>query len=436
MKPMKQYHFEVKNVPVIATTEVLVVGSGPAGIAAAVASARGGVQTMIVERYGCLGGALTVSNVASYSFSVNRFPEALSGLPLEIDQRCRAYGASVPDYRGSGIFVDAELYKCMLDEWMAEEGISILLHTTVIGAYVEEGVLRGVFCQSKSGIGIILATRTIDASGDGDVAAYAGVPFEKREVQKLLPVSVVFGIENVDVKKFEAHFKDPSKKGFSPVFTQAAAAGEWNSHKRGGAWKILTPNGDIKSLNLTLVHEIDATDAFDLTRAEIEGRKQITHIVSLFRKYGTELGLEHCQLRAIAPQLGLRESRRIVGKYRVTGEDVHEKRDFEDSVGRVICAIDLYGDTKNNYKPTSLETFAVPYRALLPQTVDGLLMAGRCISCDAVSFGALRLMVGCALTGQAAGTAAAFSIKNALSVHDISPKALQSELEKQGVKIH
>ena len=430
---MQQFDFEAKNVPVLATTEVLVIGSGTAGISAAVASARSGAQTMIVERYGCLGGALTVSNVSSYSFSVNRFPETLSGIPKEIDERCRAYGASAPDYRGSGIFVDAELYKCMLDEWMAEEGVSVLLHTTVIGAYVENGALKGVFCQSKSGIGIILAERTVDASGDGDVAAAAGVPFEQRDRAKVQPVSVVFGISNVDVEKFEAHFRNPKGNGFATVFGAAAEAGEWKSQKRGGAWKILTPNGDIKSLNLTLVREIDATDVFDLTRAEIEGRKQIVHIISLFRKYGKEIGLGDCQLRAIAPQLGLRETRRITGDYRLTGDDVREHRNFEDGIGRLICTIDLYGDLKSSYRPMEAETFSVPYRALLPQGVEGLLVAGRCISCDEVSFGAVRLMVGSALTGQAAGTAAAMSLSDRVMPRGLDVVKLRATLSKNGV---
>lgn len=418
------YNFEARDVPVLASVEVLVVGSGPAGIAAAVASARAGAQTLIVERYGCLGGALSVSNVSSYSYSVNRFPEVLSGLPLEIDQRCREYGVASPDYRGSGIFVDAELYKCMLDEWLSDEGVRVLLHTTVIGAYVVDGVLKGVFCSSKSGIGIILAERTVDASGDGDVCAQAGVPFEQRETKALQPVSVVFGISDVDVEKFEAHYKT-NKNFFSTVFEAAAQNGEWNSKKRGGAWKILTSRGDIKSLNLTLVHEIDATNVFDLTRAEIEGRRQIKHIIYLFRKYGREIGLGNCTLRAIAPQLGLRETRRIVGRYRVTEDDVRSCRSFDDGIGRVICAIDIYGDVKTSYMPKAAETFSVPYRALLPVGVEGLIVAGRCISCDEVSFGALRLMVGCALTGQAAGAAAALSKKRGIPLSEVEIEELR-----------
>lgn len=432
---MKSFDFAVKNVPVLKKTEVLVVGSGTAGVAAAVAAARGGAKTLIVERYGCLGGALTVSNVSSYGFSINRFPEVLDGIPKEIDARCRAFGASAPDHRGGGIFVDAELYKCMLDEWMAEEGVEVLLHTTVIGAYVEDGILRGVFCQSKSGIGIILAERTVDASGDGDVAALAGAPVEKRDKKRLQPVSVVFGIDGVDVEKFKAHFGNSSAGGFATVFNQAAAAGEWTSPKRGGAWKILTPNGDVKSLNLTLVREIDATDVQDLTRAEIEGRRQIVHIISLFRKYGKEIGLGDCRLRAIAPQLGLRETRRVVGEYRLTGDDVLCGRRFDDAVGRLLCAIDLYGETKINRFPTEMETFTVPYRALLPQGLDGLLIAGRCISCDDVAFGAVRLMVGCALTGQAAGAAAALSVQSGVGVREIDVRALQQSLRALGAVI-
>lgn len=428
---MKSYSFESRDVPVLVHTEVLVVGSGPAGISAAVASARTGAKTLIVERYGCLGGALTVSNVSSYSFSVNKFPETLSGIPKEIDERCRAYGAYAPDYRGSGIFVEAEAYKCMLDEWMAEEGINILLHTTVIGAVVEEGVIRGVFCHSKSGIGVILADSVVDASGDGDVAAYAGVPFEKRDREKLQPVSVVFGISDVDIKKFNSHFEKCSNV-FSDVFTKAAEAGEWNSPKRGGAWKILTPSGDIKSLNLTLVREIDATDVFDLTRAEIEGRRQINHIIYLFRKYGKHIGLGECSLRAIAPQLGLRETRRIVGEYQITGSDVREMRVFEDGIGRLVCTIDLYGDLKTSYRPKQSETFSVPYRALVPKGVDGLLVAGRCISCDEVSFGAVRLMVGCALTGQAAGVAAALSVRQGVKPRELDVNDVRAALVRFG----
>lgn len=432
---MTKYDFTVTDLPVIATAEVLVVGSGPAGIAAAVASARSGADTMIVERYGCLGGALTVSNVSSYSYSVNKHPETLSGIPKEIDRRCREYGASAPDYRGSGIFVDGELYKCMLDEWMEEEGISILLHTTVIGAYVKEGALLGVIVHSKSGIGIILAERTVDATGDGDVASLAGAPFEKSEKKELQPVSVVFGISGVDVEKFERHFLTPGNNGFATVFEAAAQAGEWQSKKRGGAWKILNSGGEVKSLNLTLVYEVDPTDAFDLTRAEIEGRRQIVKIISLFRKYGKEIGLENCALRAIAPQLGLRESRRIVGEYKVTEEDVRTQSDFADGIGRLICTIDLLADKKTSYMPKATETFAVPYRALIPKGVEGLLVAGRCVSADRAAFGALRLMVGCALTGQAAGTAAALSVKKKLGVRDIDVKELQSKLKKLGAEM-
>ena len=431
---MKKYNLVAEDVPVIAETEVLVVGSGTAGIAAAVSAARCGAKVMIVERYGCLGGALTVSNVSSYSFSVNQFPETLSGIAKEIDERCRAYGAGMPDYRGSGICIDAELYKCMLDEWMQEEGVNVLLHTIVVGAYVEDDVLKGVYCYSKSGFGIILAERTIDATGDGDVSALAGVPFEKRDVKELQPTTVVFGISNVDTNKFLNYWRS-NPKVFYNIFQQAADNGEWDSPKRGGAWKILTPYGDIKSLNLTLVKKIDATNVFDLTYAEMEGRKQIRHMLYLFRKYGKDIGLAECELRSIAPQLGLRETRRIVGEYRLTADDVREHRDFSDGIGRLICCIDLYGDPQNSYRPTSAETFAIPYRSLLPRKIEGLLVAGRCISCDFGSFGAVRLMVGCALTGQATGTAAALSLKEKCMPRQLNTERLREQLKNSGMML-
>lgn len=429
------FDFVAKNVPILAKTQVLVIGSGTAGIAAAIAAARTGADTMIVERYGCLGGALSVGMVQSYSFSVNQFPQTLSGIPKELEERCREWGAFSPDYRGSGIFVESELYKCMLDEWLQENRVRILLHTTVIGAYVEDGVLKGVYCQSKSGIGIILADRTVDASGDGDVAALAGVPFEKRDPKESQPATVVFGLSNVDMERFEPHFNNPKNGGFAPVFTRAAEAGEWNSPKRGGAWKSVTPCGDIQSLNLTLIPAIDATDAWDLTRAEIEGRKQVMHIIRIFRKYGADIGLGDCKLRTIAPQLGIRETRRIVGEYRLTEQDVRKQRCFEDSIGRLICRIDLYGNKQSSYKPSVCETFSVPYRALIPKNVENLLVSGRCISCDEISFGAVRLMVGCALTGQAAGTAAALSVQQAVTPRQLNVLDLRDQLRREGVTV-
>ena len=430
---MELFEFSVKNVPVIAKVKVLVAGSGPAGISAAVASVRNGADTLLVEQNGCLGGALSSVNVQSYSFSINKNPEVLSGIPLEIDKRVRAYGAFMPDYRGSGIFVDSELYKCMLDEWMDECGVRVLLHTRIIGAYVVDGVLKGVYCHNKSGIGIILADCTVDATGDGDVAYLAGAEFDMRPKEKLQPVTVVFGISGVDTELFERHIKahpdsDDASYGFRPVFKRAAEAGDWTYPKRGGEWKSLTHSGDIKSLNLTMMCRIDATDGFDVSKAEAEGRRQAKKIVEIFNKHGKDIGLGRCGIRSFAASLGVRETRRIRCDYTVTVNDILEKREFDDGIGRVICFIDSFGKIQ---KPQTGETFSLPYRALIPKGISGLLVAGRCISSDEEAYGAARLMVCCAITGEAAGTAAAICKDG--DTHGPDVTVLREKLKNNGV---
>ncbi|MBR2860764.1 MAG: FAD-dependent oxidoreductase [Clostridia bacterium] len=436
---METYDFFAPNVKVIAKTQVLVVGSGPAGISAAVAAKRSGAETLIVEHHGCLGGALSVGMVQSYNFSTNKFPQVLTGIPKEIEERCRNYGASAPDYRGAGIFIESELYKCMLDAWFEEENVKILLYTTVCGVFVEQNTVKGVYCVNKSGIGIILADCVIDATGDGDVAVQAGAEYQMQEKNKLQPVTVVFGLSGVDVDLFEKHYKahpvGDKDFGFQPVFRAARENNDFKLPKRGGAWKSLTPNGEIKSANLTVISEIDATDCWDVTKAEIECRKQILEIVRVFRKYGADIGLGNCSVRNIATQLGIRETRRIVGEYILTEQDVLEQRNFDDGVGRLLTCIDLYGNYQKSRYPKELETFSVPYRALVPKAVDGLLVAGRCISCDEISFGAVRLMVGCALTGQAAGTAAALSVKEGVAPRKLDINLLREKLSRDGVNL-
>lgn len=416
--------------PELARADVLVVGSGPAGVAAALASARTGADTLLIERYGCLGGALSVSNVQSYGFSVNKYPGVLSGIPREIEDRCRSLGVGKPDYRGCGIFVEPDGWKCLLDDWMAEAGVRVLLHCQVIGSILEGSALRGVAVHTKSGPRTILAKCTVDATGDGDVAYFAGADFEIRPRKNLQPVTVVFGVDGVDLGKFHAGRKNGGS--LTKVFSAAAKAGEWKSSKRGGAWKITRPGGSITSFNIVKSVSIDATDVNDLTKAETEGRRQVREAIAVLRKYGSDLGFANCELRSLAPQLGVRETRRIVGDYRMTEEDVLDARDFPDGIGRFVGFMDGFGTFKmSKVSPTS----SAPYRILLPRGLENLLVAGRCVSCDPESFGALRLMPCCAMTGQAAGTAAALSVKSGATPRGLDVATLRRKLVAAGVRL-
>lgn len=418
------------SAPDLAKADVLVVGSGPAGVAAALAAARTGADTLLIERYGCLGGNLAVSNVQSYGFSVNRHPGVLSGIPREIEDRCREKGVGKPDHRGCGIFIEPDGWKCLLDDWMQETGVRVLLHCQVVGALVENGSVRGVMVHTKSGIRTIRATCTVDATGDGDVAFFAGADFKIRPREKLQPVTVVFGVDGVDLGKFHVGLKRGDS--LNRVFSEAAKAGDWDSPKRGGAWKITRPGGAITSFNILKSVAIDATDVNDLTKAEAEGRRQARQAIAVLRKHGRELGFADCELRSLAPQLGVRETRRIVGDYKIREQDVLDARDFPDGIGRFVGLMDGYGVLKRS---KVCPTCSAPYRILLPKGLENLLVAGRCVSCDPESFGALRLMPCCAMTGQAAGTAAALAAGAGKTPRGLDVALLRRKLSSDGVRL-
>ena len=426
-----------REVPVIAETQVLVVGSGPAGIAAAVAAARCGAQTMLVERYGCFGGALSVGQVESYTWYFNENTYTAEGISKEIDDRMVACGGTQHDDRGTGNFINPEKYKYMLDCWIAEEGIRPLLHAFVTDVVMEGNVLKGVIVESKSGRGAILADRIVDATGDGDVAARAGADFEqgKDNNGQVLPVTMVFGVSGVDTKMFRNYIEsnpettNPDTHGLKLPFRRAKQDGRWPVDRDGGAWKELTPNGEFTSLNLTLENGIDGTNVWDLTHAEIMGRQQVMWAVDVLRDYAKEMGFENCTLRSMAGQIGIRETRRIRGEYSVCRADVLGHAEFDDTIGVFTTFIDGEIVSKDDAH------FQLPYRMILPKKLENLAVAGRCASCEDDAIQTVRMMVCCATTGQAAGTACALSIKEGVSLRNMDVSKLQAQLVSDGVKI-
>ena len=293
-----------------------------------------------------------------------------------------------------------------------------------------------IFC-GKSGFFAVEADCVVDATGDGDVAALAGAECMQRDKTQMQPVTTVFGVSGVDMAAFMRHCAlHPSQEdpdyGMRGIFRRAMEAGEWTVGRFGGAWKSVTEQGDIVSMNILMSRGIDPTSNIDLTRAEKEGRRQVMQAVEVLRKYGGDIGFGNCCLRTIAPQLGLRESRRIKGTYCLTESDVVEQREFADSVGRFLCFMDPFGKIT---RPENGQTFTIPYGMLLPERVDGLLVAGRCVSCDEKSFGAMRMMVCCAITGQAAGTAAALCALTKAVPRQLDLQMLREKLSEAGVRL-
>ncbi|MDH3214143.1 MAG: FAD-dependent oxidoreductase [Myxococcales bacterium] len=445
---MQQIEEPARSVPVMAETEVLVVGGGPGGLSAALAAARAGAKTTLVERHGCFGGVITQSMVGTIAWYRTREATVdAGGIGVEFEQRAKAMGASLEVNRYQ--VLDTEVFKFIADRMVQEAGVVPLLHCQTVGVILEGRTLRGVITESKSGRQAILAERVIDATGDADLTHRAGAPFRIGPKQELEGVTVNFGCSGVDLARFiEYVLKNPSsvadwgdesgekeKAEFSTYlvepFDKAKAAGEIPRDVRMESyWGSFTDAGEIPNLNAIHMSGFDATDVRDLTRAEIEGRQQVMWAVAALKKYAP--GFEQARLRTIGASLGVRESRKILGDYHLTGHDVLNEARFEDSIGIFPEFLDSNGIA---VMPSTGRYFQVPYRITLPQNVENLLVAGRCVAGDRISHAATRQMMCCTVTGQGAGVAAAVSIEDGVTCRDVAVPRVQAALRRQGVRI-
>jgi hypothetical protein len=443
-----------RTTPVFHETEVLVVGGGPGGLAAAVAAARTGAQTTLVDRYGCFGGGITQGGVDTVAWYRREETVDLEGIGREFERRADEFGAATPDVQSQSLAVDSELFKVVADRMVLEAGVEPILHCLATEPLVEDGLVRGVITESKSGRQAILARRVVDATGDADLAFRAGAPCHARPRGTSMGVTVMFSCSGVDKARFLDHVaasaptygdwdkcwhvKTSGKEDglFSPYlqepFDRARADGLIPKGIRsiGGTWGRITDAGEATALNLVVMAGYDATDVRDLTAAEIEGRRQALLAIQALRRYTP--GFEHAALRDFGSTLGTRDSRKIAGRYELTGEDVRGEARFADSVGIFPEFLDGYGLL---ILPTTGRYFQVPYGILVPQDVDDLLVAGRCVAGDRISHAATRNQLCCAVTGQAAGTAAAVSLREGCTTSALDVAVLQEELRRQGVRL-
>jgi ribulose 1,5-bisphosphate synthetase/thiazole synthase len=452
---MKQIAESARNLDVIHETDVLVVGSGPGGLAAALAAARAGARTALIDRYGCFGGNITQVGVEGFAWYRHEQTVDCEGIGIEFEERAKAMGAAMPEPQSTSHALDAEMFKWVADVLVEEAGITPLLHRLGVAPIMDEGTIRGVVTESKAGREAILAKRVIDATGDADIAARAGAPVRKTPKQEMLAVSVMFSMSGVNKQRFiEAVKADPqtyadwSGNGewdyettgkedtlFSPFlrkpFQKALAAGliPQSLHTIAGTWGTVSDQGDLTYLNLVHVPEIDGTDPQDLTRGEIRGRREAIHAMEALRGYMP--GCEQAKLRNFGMTLGIRDTRKIDALYNLTGTDVREQGRFEDAIGIFPEFIDGYGIL---ILPTTGRYWHVPYRALVPKGVDNLLVAGRSIGGDKVSHASARNMMCCAVSGQGAGVAAAVSIQREEPFDRLNIGAVQQELSRQGAR--
>jgi len=452
MKTVKEI---AKEVPVVAETDVLVVGSGPGGLAAAISAAREGVDTLLVEKYGCFGGNITAVGVESIAWYRKENTTDVEGIGIEFEQRAKEMGATSPEPQSKSEAINGELFKYIADLMVQESGVTPLLHSTAVDAILEGNTIKGVFIHNKSGRQAILAKRVVDATGDADIAAFSKAPWKKTPKEDMLPVTVMFSCSGVNRQRFLDYVRDnPSsykdwgnnwdiQKGgedddlFSPYlekpFEQARNEGVIPNGLKsiGGTWSTISDSGDATYLNMIHLTNYDGTDVWDLTRAEMEGRYQALQAIRALNHFAP--GFENARLRNFGITLGVRDTRKIIGRYELTENDVRNQGRFEDSIGIFPEFIDGYGVL---VLPTTGRYFQIPYRALVPQKIENLLVAGRCIAGDKISHASVRNMMCCTVTGQAAGVAAAVSVKTGVNAGEVDTLQLQSALLKQGVRIN
>lgn len=444
-------------------TQVLVIGSGAAGQTAALAAARNGADTMLVESAGFLGGIS--ATLPWLGFHDRDYRLIVKGIPLEFCRRLQEMGAAsaheLDPKCASAISIDSHWWKILLMQLMREAGVRLLMHTVVVNTIREGDRIRGVIVENKSGRQRIEADVTIDCSGDGDVAARGSAKWEKgRTADGLVQApTLVFKLGGVSRAGFIAGCKDPAVNyrewiapypdirekmmrridglnviicgGYAKLVEKARAAGDFEvPQSRVVGVKLHRP--DEYLVVMTRVLGLDPTDIRSLTDAYAKVYEQIPVLVRFFRKYVP--GFEQSHLREIAPMLGVRESRRITGDYVLTAEDLVAGRVFDDAVSMGGYHIDIHRPAGTWVDSHNVRAYTIPIRSLIARDVDGLMMAGKCLSATHEAVASTRVIPICQGQGQAAGTAAALAVKAKTSVRAVPIAKLQDTLAAQGAE--
>jgi hypothetical protein len=425
---MKTYREPSREIPVACEVDVLVVGGGPAGIGAALAAARQGARTLLIEQSGAVGGVATSGLMSHWTGATEHI-----GLYGEILHRAQD-AAEIH-------LINPETLKTVLLDMLNEAGVMWQLYTFATDVIMDGETIKGVITESKSGRQAVLGRIIVDASGDGDIAEKAGVPYTKgrEEDGKMQPMTLMFKVGGVDtdrVVRFVGGFEDTYD---TPEGDIQSLAREHLPFPAGHLLIYRSTLPGVVSCNMTNSINVDGTKAEDLTRADYECRRQLNPIVDFLRTYVA--GFEVCYVISAAAQIGVRETRHFAGVATVTEEDIMAARVFEDwVVPKVHFNFDVHNLSGAGLDETGVQKYfsqpnhyTLPYGCFVPQKVENLYLAGRNISGTHKAHSNFRVMPICVLMGQAVGNAAALCVQQAVAPRDLDVRALQEILISQGV---
>lgn len=445
-----------RELPIYRDVDVLVVGAGPAGIGAAVSAARNGARTLVFDLNGCVGGQATIGLVGPFmtSFDAKNDRMIIKGIFAEIVNRMKEKGGAIDpalvpaEDPWSGFYkighahvgpFDHECLKQVATEMIQESGAELLLHTQFIDVLKEGDKIAGVVIANKSGMSVIRARIVVDCSGDADVAARSGVPFELGRVEdgNMQPATLFFRVCNVDTPKLKQHIlehRDEIRPFYGPFsWLIREKAKEWGDVPRAEICLFESPNAGEYRLNVTRILNIDGTNAEDLTKAEIIGMQQAHQVFNFLKKYAA--GFENALFMGTADTIGIRETRHIDGRYKLTVDDVKACLVPDNSIAVLATNMDTHNKSDPGgtyYTHENGLYFGVPYPCLVPNGVANLLVAGRAISADAMAGSATRMIPCCFIFGQAAGTAAAMAARSGMAPADLDVQQIRTSLKEQG----
>lgn len=436
--------------------DIIVSGGGTAGISAALRAARAGAHVLLIEKNSYVGGT-AASGLPFIDFFTKDGKQIVAGQAQELMERLFQEKAALGHIRTQGghlnsvTMIDPEWVKIVAEEMLLEAGCDILYHSFVCGAETEDNVLKSILVANKNGLTKMAAKCFIDTTGDGDVAAFAGAKFHQgRDSDGLCQaMSLLFKLGDVDVETAAALFSEnriaacPLGGDHEYNLHISGKLTQWNEiilkdkifpHPDHNIWAGTMRENELTYVNTIRVSEKNGADAYELSEAEIEGRRQLKKVIRFLNAYVP--GMERAHITSIPNGIGVRETRRIDGEYILTGEDILSGRKFEDCIAKNGYCIDIHDPKGQGWGVSFIQSedhcYDIPYGCIVPQTLDNLLTAGRCISATAEAIASTRIMPSCMALGEAAGVAAAMAAGRGIRPRDVKAREIQQELRKKG----